>query len=97
MAAPVLTVAGAGRLRIEGDLTFATIPALAGLHWQEGPLAVDLAGLGTTDSATVALLVTWVRAARQEGKVLTLEGLPERLRQLIGVHGLEPLFQDIVR
>ncbi|HET9122326.1 MAG TPA: STAS domain-containing protein [Acidiferrobacteraceae bacterium] len=92
MATPQIH-ADAGLLRVTGDLTFATVPGLVQeVSWASGVQTVDLSRVQKTDSAAVALLLEWSRQARAHGG-LRLEAIPERLRQLIEVHGVETLFQ----
>lgn len=58
---------------------------------RSGDTAVDLAGVGAVDSAAVALLLAWQRAAAEQGKKLTFAEVPPgivSLAQLYGVDGL---------
>ena len=94
MTRPQLIVQTPERLRVEGDLTFATVPdLLTDRVWPRAQVTVDLGGVGATDSAAVALLLEWCRVARQHDSSLRLEACPERLQQLVKVHGVESLFQ----
>ena len=58
------------RLRLSGDLTLSTVSGLldagrAGVA--AGDCIVDLADVGRVDSAALALLFAWLRAARAAG------------------------------
>jgi phospholipid transport system transporter-binding protein len=58
---------------------------------RSGDVAVDLSGVKNVDSAAVALLLAWQRAATAEGKRLTFAGVPEgivSLAELYSVHRL---------
>ena len=78
-----------------GDLQAAWVPALYRDARQQlagsGPLTVDLAQVERADSAGVALLVEWLRQARAQGRELRLVHLPQQMRSIIRVAGLERL------
>jgi phospholipid transport system transporter-binding protein len=56
-----------------------------------GQAEFDLGGLANVDSAAVATLVAWQRAARQSGKQLAFIGLPANLRSLVDLYGADEL------
>ncbi len=82
-----------GVMRLEGELSFATVPEL----WRatpfppagEGPVVLDLGGVRRADSAGLALLVEWLRAARRAGRELRLRAMPEQMRAIARVSGLD--------
>ncbi len=82
-----------GVLRLEGELSFATVPEL----WRttpfpppgEGALVLDLGGVRRADSAGLALMVEWLRAARRAGRELRLRAMPEQMRAIARVSGLD--------
>lgn len=82
-----------GEFRLEGELTFKTVPDLGEqdnvLFNGDEIVVCDLNGVGRSDSAGLALLVSWARAARRRGKVLQLRSVPAQLMSLIEVSGLE--------
>jgi phospholipid transport system transporter-binding protein len=84
-----------GEFRLSGELSFATVPALvkAGGQLFEGSetVSVDLAGVGRSDSAGLALLVSWIRLARHHSKQLEFHSLPEQLQGLARVSGVARL------
>ncbi len=88
-----LTTADDGVLRLEGELSFETVPAL----WRavpfppagSGPVVLDLAGVVRTDSAGLALLVEWLRAARRAGRELRLRAMPAQMLAIARVSGLD--------
>jgi len=86
-----------GRYEIRGKLTFQTVPQFFA-HTQEmlvagnGPVTVDLAGVTLADSAGIALLVEWRQAARAAGRTLAFANIPEQVRKIIHVSGLQQAF-----
>lgn len=56
-----------------------------------GQTKVDLSGLTTVDSAAVATLLAWQRAASKAGKTLTFLYLPHNLLSLLELYGLRGL------
>lgn len=87
-----------GGLAVHGDLDFQSVPAL----WQQvaerlaadggsGELLIDLAAVGHSDSAGVALLVDWLRRAQAGGRRLRLRNVPAQMRAIIRVSSLEEL------
>jgi ABC-type transporter Mla MlaB component len=49
---------------------------------------IDLAGLAGGNSAAVAVLMAWFRAARAQNKNLVFTGPPERLWKIIQLSGM---------
>lgn len=91
--------AGAAMFRLTGDITFDTVASLADYSagWRgTDPANVDLSEIGATDSSAVALLLDWANESRGSGQVLRITGVPERLRDLVRVHGVAPLLDDVV-
>lgn len=89
---------GEGRCTIAGSLTLETAPWL----WRElksgGLLTsardVDLAGVTESDSAGLALLITWRACRRLHGGDMHFSGLPERLQLLAALTGAEAALQS---
>ncbi len=88
-----LEPSGDGRLALSGQAGFGNAAALleegidrfAG----EGPLVIDLSGLTHADSAGVALLIEWVFAARRAGRELRFDGLPDQVRAIARLGGVD--------
>jgi phospholipid transport system transporter-binding protein len=83
-----------GRLALSGELDHAGVArALAeGRAWLEdgrGPLQVDLSGVTRSESAGVALLLEWLRAARQRGREIEFLSPSPQLQSLLKFFGLE--------
>jgi phospholipid transport system transporter-binding protein len=96
MAAPgaaafQLESAGDGRFRLAGVLSFETAAAVlaAGGAFAAAPrAAVDLAGVTHADSAGLAVLLTWLQAARAAGRRLVFEALPAPLARIARLCGV---------
>ncbi len=64
----------------------------AGLHAiTSGQTEIDLAQLTVVDSAAVATLLAWQRAALKQGALLKLINLPANLQSLIALYGVTDL------
>ncbi|MFI4957469.1 MAG: lipid asymmetry maintenance protein MlaB [Gammaproteobacteria bacterium] len=73
---------------IEGELTFRVIPSFINAGYQsidaaQGALTFDLSGVTRVDSASLALLIDWVRYAKHKKKSLTFIHLPEKIQQMM--------------
>jgi phospholipid transport system transporter-binding protein len=90
-AAAQLAEQGEGRCALSGALTMETAPWLWRELQQAGLLAsaveADLSGVSASDSAGLALLVTWRASRRQAGGELTFTAVPARLRALAELTG----------
>lgn len=86
---------GEGRIRIAGELDFASVPALHRYGLELFPrfqrLVLDLGGVTRANSAGLALLLEWQGQARREGRSLTLLNMPPVLVKLARVSELEDL------
>jgi len=56
-----------------------------------GEAEVDLGALQGFDSAAIAVLLAWQRAARAAGKTLHISGLPAGLASLATLYGVDRL------
>ncbi len=57
----------------------------------KGPLLVDLGAVTAADSAALALILDWVRAARGAGQTITVRNLPAGLASLAALYGVDSL------
>jgi phospholipid transport system transporter-binding protein len=81
-----------GHWLVSGDLGLETAAAMlasgqsafAGVQ----DAAVDLSGITDADSAGLAVLIEWVKAARQSGRRIEFSGLPPRLAELARIGGV---------
>jgi phospholipid transport system transporter-binding protein len=63
---------------------------------ESGQTEIDLAQLTAVDSAAVATLLAWQRAAHALGRKLTFFNLPANLRSLAQLYGVADLLQSAV-
>lgn len=55
------------------------------------PIRVDLAAVSEADSSGLAVLLDWLRTARQQGREMRVEGIPTGLRSLAELYGIQEL------
>jgi phospholipid transport system transporter-binding protein len=85
-----------GRMMVSGAVTLANVAALleeGRRHLAEGVRSVDLGEVTEMDSAALALCLAWLRDAKSGGGSISFVNLPESLRtiaRLYGVDGLLP-------
>lgn len=89
----------ASGLVLSGPLTFATVPDLEARARELGAALpeharVDLTQAGRIDSAGVAFLVILWRRAREQGRTLVFEPIPDGLRPLLELYDLEAIITD---
>jgi phospholipid transport system transporter-binding protein len=66
-----------------------------GLHAiRSGETVIDLADLTAVDSAAVATLLAWRRAARNRGQSLTFHHFPANLQSLADLYGVADLLDS---
>lgn len=84
---------------LNGDLTFQTFNAV----WQPGcdqiqqcqsPVHIDLSGVTRCDSAGVAMIIDWFRAAKKMNKDIILLQIPAQMQAIVKVSGLTKLFPE---
>ena len=57
----------------------------------DGQTQIDLSELTVVDSAAVATMLAWQRAARSNGKSLEFTNLPANLQSLVKLYGVAEL------
>lgn len=55
------------------------------------PVAIDLSSVSEADSSGLAVLLDWLRTARQQGREMRVEGLPAGLRALAELYGIDEI------
>lgn len=88
---------GDGRLRLSGELGFATVEsvlepgrqAVIAMAGRAGVL--DLTDVSKSDSAGLALVVDWLREARAAKVALELRGIPAQMSDIAHLSGLGEL------
>jgi phospholipid transport system transporter-binding protein len=96
MSRAQIDAAGSGTIHVSGELTFSTVTALNGhaeklFASQSGDLTIDLGGVNRADSAGLALLIEWLRWARQHGVALRFRHMPTQMRTIAAVSDLDPI------
>ncbi len=66
----------------------------AGVGASASPILVDASALTAFDSSALAVLLELRRHTAKAGKILHLQGLPERLKVLASVYGVQDLISD---
>lgn len=83
---------------VSGALTFETVPILYkdSAVWFEGTgdLTLDLAQVTNTDSAGLALLVEWLRRARDAKRGLRFINIPAQAQTLMRINNLQDAFNQ---
>jgi len=83
-----------GRLLVEGSITMETAAGLLeagrGLCGRGDCSArvIDMGGVASVDSAALAVVLAWLRAARAAGHELALVNVPTQLRSLASLYDL---------
>lgn len=88
------TADGDGMLTVRGVLSFDTVPdvyaqSAAWVQQSQGQITIDLKDVERADSAGLALLVEWLQLARRQSRELQFTNMPEQLRSLVRVNGLD--------
>ncbi len=92
---PALEQHGDDRFAPQGELNLASVQEVweqsQRLFERQAPRCIDLAGVTHSDSAGVALLVEWLRLARQSGQTVRFVNIPPQMLAIIRVTGLDGL------
>ncbi len=90
-----LRVAGDGTVEVAGRLGLASIAGLAGrgpeFFARGGAVTVDFAAVTRADSGALALLLAWQRGARAADCRLVFRNVPQALRAIAEVCGVDVL------
>ena len=93
MALATLTQAQSGHCLIEGAMSFASVAQLledsADYLLPNSALLFDLQGVDHADSAGVALLVEWLRLARERQVKIEFRNIPAQMLAIIEVSDLQ--------
>ena len=95
MSAAQLESVAPGRYRVKGALSFATVAGLletSKKNFDGTPaIEIDLSAVEHADSAGLALLIEWLRLARQAGKTLSYANLPAQLLAIARMSDVDDL------
>ena len=86
-----------GVFEVSGQVTFQTVPQFLTFtdKWLQsgaGPVTIDMHGITLADSAGLALMLEWLQLARAAQRELVFTNIPEQMRDLIHVNGLQQVF-----
>jgi phospholipid transport system transporter-binding protein len=82
------------RMLLSGPVTLSNVARLleeGRQHIAEAVETVDLAEVSEMDSALLALLLAWLREAKARGRSLKFANLPEALRTIARLYGVDAL------
>ncbi|MDR1647967.1 MAG: STAS domain-containing protein [Zoogloeaceae bacterium] len=81
----------ADRLHVSAPMRMSSARTLleAGLAQLEGARTVDLADVAAADSSGLAVLIAWQRQARMRGACLAFVNVPDSLKALAALYGLD--------
>ncbi len=92
MSADGLRALGGDRFVISGPMGFDNAATLLeqseSLFGNAGSVEIDLSAVTKVDSAGLALLIEWLRQARQRGQKIRFKGMPSRLNALAKLSGV---------
>ncbi len=77
---------------LSGRLVMSTVPELyqSGLkHLAGADLLVDFSKVEAVDSSAISMLLGWMRAAQKQGRALRVANLPEDLKSLAHLYGVD--------
>jgi len=85
---------GEGRFLLSGDLDFDDVPQLLGagasmFAHESACLVLDLSGVRRTTSVGLALMVEWLRRARQANKSIEFQNVPAQMLAMAKISGLD--------
>ncbi len=86
-----------GVYEVSGQLTFQTVPQFLAhtdrlVQDSAQPVTVDMRGVTLADSAGLALMIEWLQSARAAKREMVFANIPQQVRHLIRVNGLERVF-----
>lgn len=92
---------GNGALQLSGDLDFNNVMSLYQksiklFASQPAELRLDFAGLRSTNSVALALIVNWMRLAEQTQKSIKLLNLSPEVMSLAKASGLDKVIEPII-
>jgi phospholipid transport system transporter-binding protein len=82
------------RILVSGPVTLANVAAIleeGRRHLEEGVRTVDLGEVSEMDSSLLAAMLAWLRDAKSRGRELVFTNLPESLRTIARLYGVDSL------
>jgi len=82
-------------VHITGELSFASVNALLcesdKIFATISPLTIDLSAVERSDSAGLALLIHWIRKAKQQQQVIHFQSMPKSMMMIAKASNLDSL------
>lgn len=81
-----------GRYTLSGTLDFASVAELLAGDppWADtGDIHLDLGAISQSNSAGLALLLEWLKKARQKGRQIKYHNVPRQVRVIARAYGVE--------
>ena len=96
MSMPSLKKISQNTFSVSGELNMQTVPAISRtansqLLGLQGKVSIDLSAVSRADSAGLALLIDWLRIAKQNQYSIAFRNLPKQLQQIAAVSELEDI------
>lgn len=84
---------GGGYFIIDGDLTFSSIDKqtvrAVDFLTKSKHITIDLGGVGSSDSAGLALMIEWIKYTRHHRSQIMFKNIPEQLLNLAKLSGFD--------
>lgn len=98
----LLVSQGPERATIEGHLSLHTVgnllkPGIELIHQSSQTWQLDMSKVESVSSAGAALLLEWLKVAKQQNKTLTIQNMPESLKPILEISDLSALFAPLLR
>lgn len=91
----IIADANSGVIKVEGELTFATVNNVsieAQQLLESAPtFTIDLTAVTRSDSAGLALLIDWMRMANTSNKHIVFHNIPAQMLAIANASGLDAL------
>lgn len=86
-----------GQVKLSGQLNFDTVAQLLGrskldfnaIKPDEGQIEVDLSDISRFNSASLALLIEWMKMSQQKGLQIKYHNAPEQLMAIARAYGID--------
>ncbi len=93
-----LDIDASGQIQLSGELDHYSVPILWQQHREQMASLpvweINLAKVERSNSAGLALLISWLREARRQEKPLRLLNIPEQMLQIARVSELEEILNN---
>ena len=85
------------QIKLSGQLNFDTVAQLLGgkqvdfkiMDAENGPIEVDLSDISRFNSASLALLIEWMKMSQQKGLQIKYHNAPEQLMAIARAYGID--------